>query len=113
MQLINISGSKGYLTLDDFVLPYFGNQLEFQTNSARFNQDGCNFHMERHSRIHKIDEYSDSKPDAQEIKLFRNFSALVNRGEVDSFWPEVALKTQRLLNACLESARNGGKEVAP
>jgi len=113
MQLVNISGTKGYLSLDDFVLPYFGNQLEFGTNSARFNQDCCDFHMERHSRVHKISEYSDSKPDAQETNLFRNFSAIVNKGEVDGFWPEVALKTQRLLNACLESARNGGGEVAP
>ena len=113
MQLVNISGTKGYLTLDDFVLPYFGNQLEFQINNANFRQDCCNFHMERHSRVHKIDEYSDSKPDAQEIKLFRNFSMLVNSGKVDPFWPEVALKTQRVLNACLESARNGGQEVTP
>jgi len=113
MQLLNISGSKGYLTLDDFVLPYFGNQLAFQTNSASFSQNGCDFHMERHSRSHTIPEYSDSKPDAQETKLFRNFSAIVNQGQVDDLWPEIALKTQRILNACLESARNGGQEVAP
>ncbi len=113
MQLVNISGSKGYLTLDDFVLPYYGNQVEFQTNNARFSQDCCDFHMERHSRRHALAEYSDSKPAAQETNLFRNFSELVNKGEVDPHWPEIALKTQRILNACLESARNGGKEVEP
>ena len=113
MQLLNISGSKGYLALDDFVLPYYGNQLEFHTNNASFSQDCCDFHMERHSRHYTIGEYSDSKPMAQETNLFRNFSAIVNKRQVDELWPDIALKTQRILNACLDSARNGGKEVTP
>lgn len=112
MQLVNVSGSKGYLQLDDFVLPFYGNRLSFETNSASFSTDGCDFHMEEHTRHYAVREYSDSKPEAQETNLFRNFSALALSGKTDDFWPSISLKTQQVMNACLESARNGGEEVA-
>jgi predicted dehydrogenase len=112
MQLVNISGSKGYLTLDDFVLPFYGNRVSFETNSSSFSTDCCDFHMEEHTRHYAVREYSDSKPEAQETNLFHNFSALALSGTVDDTWPSIALKTQQVLNACLESARNGGKEVS-
>lgn len=112
MQLVNISGSKGYLTLDDFVLPFYGNRLSFETNSASFSTDCCDFHMEEHTRHYAVREYSDSKPKAQEAQLFSSFSDLVISETVDDSWAAIALKTQQVMNACLESARNGGKEVA-
>ena len=37
--------------------------------------------------------------------------ALVLSGELNSEWPEMALKTQKVMMACLESARAGGAKI--
>ena len=49
-QLAHVSGSKGNLRIDDFVLPFFGNRLQFQSSNAVFDCDICDFRMERESR---------------------------------------------------------------
>ncbi|MEM7012678.1 MAG: Gfo/Idh/MocA family oxidoreductase [Verrucomicrobiota bacterium] len=110
-QWVNISGSKGHLTINDFVLPYFGNELSFDVANAAFTQDTCNFTMEKHTRSIATREYSNNHPNAQETNLFRNFSALALSGQPDAHWPEIALKTQRVLDACLASARDGSKLI--
>ena len=112
-QWINISGTKGYVDVKDFVLPYFGNTVSFDVANHDFVADACQFNMEKHLRTVSVPEYSNNETTAQETKLFRNFSALVLSGKVDSHWPEIALKTQRVLDAALESARNGGAAVTP
>jgi predicted dehydrogenase len=61
--------------------------------------------------VSAVDEEHSNHPDAQETKLFRNFARLALCGTPDPFWPELALKTQRILDACLASARNGGETV--
>lgn len=108
----NLSGTAGNIHLDDFVLPFKSAEVAFTINNARFNQEGCNFQMEGHRRRIAVHEYSDSAPTAQETNLFRNFSALVLDGTPDPHWPEIALKTQQVIDACLASARDGGKEIA-
>ncbi|MCA9057099.1 MAG: Gfo/Idh/MocA family oxidoreductase [Planctomycetaceae bacterium] len=112
-QLVNVSGSKGYLQMNDFVLPYYGNNVEFEVASHQFVADGCRFSMERHSRTTSLPEYSNNARTAQETNLFRTFSQLVVEGRRDSFWPEVALKTQLVLDAALKSARNNGQPIDP
>jgi predicted dehydrogenase len=111
-QWANVSGTEGNLHIDDFVLPFHGSQTRFSVNHAVFNVDGCHFHMERHDQEVSIDEASDSDPSAQETRLFRNFSQLVLDGTPDPHWPDIALKTQQVLDACLQSARDGGREVS-
>ncbi len=110
-QWVNISGTKGHIAMNDFVLPYFGPEVGFDVEQAHFDVDLCQFHMERHSRRVSVNEYSDSHSTSQETKLFRQFGELVLGGEPDSHWPEIALKTQIVLDACLKSAR-GDEEVA-
>ena len=110
-QLVHISGSKGNIQLHDFVLPYFGNELTFEVNNAVFSVTGCDFVMERHSQQHVVAEYSNNAADSQETMLFRKFNEIVMSGTVDPFWPEVSLKTQLILDACLESARQGSIPV--
>jgi hypothetical protein len=41
--------------------------------------------------------------------MIRNFAAQVQSGKLNEFWPEVALKTQLVLDACLASARDGSR----
>jgi len=67
--------------------------------------------MERHERQVTIEEYANSHKTSQETKLFRNFSSLALSGTPDSHWPEIALQTQRVMMACVESAESGGREV--
>jgi predicted dehydrogenase len=110
-QWANISGSKGNLTISDFVLPYFDSELGFDVSNAVFATDQCKFSMERHVRNVAVSEYATNHPNAQETKLFRTFSALANGGVPDPHWPEASIKTQRVLDACLLSAREGGRLV--
>ena len=99
-QWADISGTKGYLRVSDFVHP--ANDLE-----STFEVNGKLVHV-------KTDLDGQEKPDAvaQQTKLFREFSRRVVSGKVDESWPEMALKTQQVMDACLESARGGGRAVA-
>jgi len=108
---VNVSGEAGYVQVDDFVLPFHGPELAFHSGNHVFDQIGCNFHMREHSRRFAVAEYSDSEANAQEANLFRNFAALVLSGEPDYQWAEIALATQKVLDACLRSARNGSQPV--
>lgn len=67
--------------------------------------------MEDHTRRVAIPEYSNSWGNSQETNLFRNFSHLVLSGKPDSVWGEIALKTQRVVDACLASARDRGQFI--
>jgi predicted dehydrogenase len=112
-QWAHVSGSNGYLQVNDFVLPYFGNEVTFDIGRHNFAANGCFFNMEKSLHTTHLTEYSNNHPTAQESELFRTFSRLVLSGLRDSFWPEVALKTQQVLDAALISARNGGVVVNP
>jgi predicted dehydrogenase len=67
--------------------------------------------MEKHLTRHAVEEPGNNHPDAQESKLFRNFGTLALSGTPDPFWSEAALKTQRVLDACLRSTQNGGSLI--
>jgi len=110
-QWANISGTKGHVHLRDFVLPFHGSESSFEVNNAVFEIDKCMLHMKDHTRRVTVSEYSDSHPTSQETKLFRRFSDIVLSGKVDPHWPDIALKTQIIMDACLKSARNGSVEV--
>src|SRR5262249_21946850 len=110
-QLAVVSGSKGYVQLSDFVLPFYGNEATFESHNSAFAINGCDFNFERHWKQYSVAEYSSGTPDSQETNLFRNFAALVLGGKVDPIWGEIALKTQIVMDACLKSAREGGRPV--
>jgi hypothetical protein len=44
--------------------------------------------------------------------LFRDFAELVLSGRRDDRWPKISLLTQRVLDACLLSARESARVVA-
>ncbi|MCB1090916.1 MAG: Gfo/Idh/MocA family oxidoreductase, partial [Verrucomicrobiae bacterium] len=112
-QWAHVSGTKGNVDLRDFVLPYYGNEAAFTLARAHFEVEGCDFRMERHDTRVAVPEYSNSHPSAQETKLFRNFAALALSGQPDETWPTLALQTQQIMDACLDSARAGGTPVVP
>lgn len=108
-----ISGNKGYLRVDDFVLPFFGSEAEFKVNNAEYHVAGCDFNMEAHERRFAVPEYSNGHPNAQETNLFRNFANQVRTGALNDAWPDMALKTQQVMMACFASAHGGGRETEP
>ena len=110
-QWVNVSGTKGNLQVSDFVLPFYDSEVAFDVNNSHFDINGCQFNMERHSRRVPVKEFANNHPNAQETNLFRNFAKLALSGKPDSHWPEIALKTQKILDACMESARNDGALV--
>ncbi len=110
-QWATVSGTKGYLRLSDFVVPFFGCESAFEVNNAALQLNGCDFNMEAHWRRHAVPEHSNSHQNAQETNLFRNFSEQVRAGSVNESWPEMALQTQQVMEACLESARQESRPV--
>ncbi len=112
-QWVNISGTKGYVQVNDFVLPYYGNEVAFDVANHNFAANGCYFNMERYFRRVAVPEFSNNAPNAQETQLFRKFGELVLSGKQDPWWPEIALKTQKVLDAALLSAQQDGKPVRP
>lgn len=109
-QWASIGGTKGSILIPDFVLPYYGCESSLEVSQPVFRVEGTSFHMERHVRRHAVAEYSDGTADSQETNMIRRFSELVATRTIDETWGEIALKTQKLLDACLRSARNEGKE---
>jgi predicted dehydrogenase len=106
-QWATVSGTKGFVHVPDFVLPFFGDDVRFDVTSSVFERSGCDFDMRRRTRSVAVPEYSNSHPSAQEANMFRSFSTLVSAGRPDPHWGEVALRTQLVMDACLRSARSG------
>jgi len=110
-QWATISGTNGYANLSDFVLPFFGCESTFEVNTPVFRVRGCDFHMESHPRKFAVHEYSDAEPNSQEANMIRTFAGIVLSGKTEPRWGEQALNTQRVLDACLASSRQGGKVI--
>jgi predicted dehydrogenase len=82
-----ISGALGTLETPEFVNPPASDSVEFTVKGSQ-------------SRRVSVPESGD----AQGINLFRVFSAQARSGSLNDYWPEIALKTQRVMNACYEAA---------
>jgi predicted dehydrogenase len=104
-QWANVSGTKGFVHLPDFVLPFFGDEVGFDVTRSVFQVQGCDFDMQRRTRRVVVPEYSNSHATAQEAGMFRTFSSLVTAGRRDPQWGEMALATQLVMDACVRSAR--------
>lgn len=112
-QWVHVAGTKGSLSLSDFVLPCRGDEAAFETSTPRFTIAGCDFALEQGVRRFFVREHSHGAEDAPETNMFRRFGELALSGQPDYYWGEMALKTQQVLDACLRSARSGGGIVEP
>ncbi len=106
-----LGGTKGSLYVPDFVLPRYGAEAAFEVSNPIYTIAGCDFNMEEHTRRFAVREYSNSAENAQETNMFRRFAELVLSGRPDASWGEMTLKTQQVLDACLQSARSGGSVI--
>ena len=103
-QWANVSGTKGFIHVPDFVLPHYGAEVGFEVSNPVFHVAGCDFNMEDHRRRVAVHEYSNGTANSQEANMFRTFAALALSGRPDESWGAMVLKTQQVLDACLQSA---------
>ena len=88
-QWADIVGERGYLRVPDFVLSKTDMDCGFELNDGKGGT--------------KLDP---NPAGAQAANMFRNFANQAMSGTLDDFWPSIALKTQSVVDACLEAARS-------
>src|ERR1041385_2022639 len=103
-QWANISGTKGYIQMNDFVLPIAGTETAFELHKYDFQVKGTDFTMKSNARNIRVAEHSHGHADAQETNMFRNFADQALSGRINESWPEMALKTQKVMCECIEAA---------
>jgi predicted dehydrogenase len=103
-QWAHISGTHGNIFLKDFVLPHFGSEVAFETEQPRFVVQGCDFHMQEHTKRIAVDEYDSGHATAQEIRMIDAMNAIVLSKKTEPFWGRIALSTQRVMDKLMQIA---------
>jgi predicted dehydrogenase len=108
-QWASIMGAKGTIRLPDFVHPWNTYEPIFEINQTKHRvlaapgalvpQDPAVTGLMGHAT-------------AQDALMFQNFAAQVRSEKLNTAWPEIALKTQLIMDACLASARAESRLVA-
>ncbi|GAA5506737.1 Gfo/Idh/MocA family oxidoreductase [Novipirellula caenicola] len=106
-----VSGEKGHLTIDDFVLPFYDSRTHWATHDHQLEIDNCRWNFKRRTSPRSNDEYASGEPVAPEVEMVRRFASYVNENSIQSHYPELTLKTQLILDACRRSAVAGGDWV--
>lgn len=104
-QWVEIAGTKSTLSLNDFVLSRNHHSCEYIVLQ---NPDLDSLH----SNVLGSKTTVEIKDCNQETVMWEKFASLVLKKEFDPFWPRIALLTQCVLDACMESITKGGVEVA-
>lgn len=107
-QLATVSGESGYLAIDDFVLPLYDSQTQYQIHRHELEIDNCRWNFRRRSESISCDEYHSGEANAQEVNMVRTFAEHVLSGRVESSLGQRAVQTQRILDACRRSDSMGG-----
>ena len=110
-QWLNIAGTKGYIHSADFMLPPVGNEQSFESVKAVFDKCGVDMLMEYYTTRHAVREHGSGHSTSQETNMIRSFSALALSGKCEPCWADYSLKTQLVLDACMESANQAGQRV--
>ena len=110
-QWAHISGTQGHVYIPDFVLPFGGDRTRFVLSKPAFQKSGCNFEMFENQEVFSVNESANSAVDSQETNMLRNFAQIVLSGNLDNHWPRIALQTQMLMDACMESSNHDGSTV--
>ncbi len=104
-QWVFVSGQKGWLRLPDFVHPFNGYEPAFEVNEKFVNVPGevpC---------PPGGDPMAFGHATAQDTRMWRNFANQIFSGKLNEDWLMWALKTQEVLDACLQSSTTGGQLV--
>lgn len=111
-QWVHCSGTEGTLRMQDFVLPYEGDQSIAYSEVCDFQQNGCYFIMKHDQRLIAATEKSNSDPTAQESKMFHRMGEIFETGTTDDYWFDVIEKTQKVMDACRIAEKNPGQRLS-
>ncbi|HEY5044120.1 MAG TPA: Gfo/Idh/MocA family oxidoreductase [Verrucomicrobiae bacterium] len=100
-QWVHVSGQKGWLWLPDFVHPFNSYEPAFEVNEKMIR---CEAEVKCPP---DADPMVQGHPTAQDTRMWRNFAEQVVSGKLNDDWPWWALKTQIVMDACHEAARQG------
>lgn len=90
---VHVSGDKGQLRVPDFVHPQNNLETTCEVNGAtvRIKNGGG-----KRGGVAAV---------LQQTRMIRNFANQIFSKKLNREWPETALKTQRVMDACLEAAK--------
>lgn len=109
-QTVLLSGTEGYLTVDDFVLPFYDAEAAWTAHEHILEIDNCRWNFRRHSDRTAVTEYASGEPNSSEVNMVRTFADCVLEKQLDARYSELTLKTQKILDACRRSdVANGAK----
>jgi predicted dehydrogenase len=86
---VTVTGTQGQIRVPDFVLPKKSSQGALEIDGTL------------------SDDLTINPATAQDANMIRAFASQVLSGKLNEAWPQWALKTQIVTNACLDSARTG------
>lgn len=107
-QTVILSGNDGYLTVDDFVLPLYDSKTAYQVHRHDLEIENCRWNFRRRSETFTCDEYHSGEANAAEVQMVRTFADQVLSGQATREFANRAVQTQRIMDACLKSAADGG-----
>ncbi|MGI9470609.1 MAG: Gfo/Idh/MocA family protein [Rubripirellula sp.] len=110
-QTVLLSGDDGYLTVDDFVLPYYDAEASWAEHRHVLSIDNCRWNFQRHSDRKAVAEYATGESNASEVNMVRRLAECVLEKKLDPRYPELTVKTQRILDACRRSDASNGERV--
>ena len=110
-QTVLLSGSDGYLTVDDFVLPFYDVEAAWTAHGHVLEIDNCRWNFRRHSDRKAVTEYASGEPNSSEVNMIRTFANCVLDKKLDVSYPELTIKTQRILDACRRSDAADGVQI--
>lgn len=107
-QWVTVSGARGTLRVADFVHPRNSYEPAFEVNGTT-HCVAADAGVAVPANPGALGEFGHRT--AQDTRMFTTFAAQVRSGRTSGHWPEIALKTQLAMDACLASARNLGTPV--
>ena len=107
-QWVFVSGVNGWVWVPDFVHPFNSREPAFEVNRTEIRGPTA---AGIQTPIPVSDPAELGHATAQNTIMFRNFADQVFSGKLNDDWPMWALKTQQVMDACFESARNGSVGV--
>jgi predicted dehydrogenase len=103
-QWIHVGGQNGWLRLPDFIHPFNTYEPAFEVNEKFITVAG------EKKCPPGGDPMEAGHATAQDTRQWRNFANQIFSGALNDEWPMWALKTQKVLDACLESAKQNAPQ---
>jgi predicted dehydrogenase len=105
-QWVFVSGRDGWVWVPDFVHPFNSYEPAFEVNRKEMRVP-----TGAQAPTPASDRGDFGHATAQSTIMFRNFANQIFSGKLNEEWPMWALKTQQVLDACLQSAQKAGKPI--